>query len=1142
MHLASWIVEQPGAPMRRQPRDEHPGHDDVIVQVAGCGVCHTDLGFFYDGVPTRHPFPLTLGHEISGRVVEAGAGAEAWLGRAVVVPAVHAVRRMRARAARAAARSARSRSSRATTCTAASRTHVRVPARGLCPVPDLADADVNPGRLDARDAVGDRRRRLDALPGHRAQRTRRRATSRCSSAPAASAASACRSPRALGAHVVAIDVDDARLARWRARRGRSTLDAATSRLRRRCASAVREFARRARHPVVAHGRSSRPRARRPGRRPRSGCSAHGGYLVDRRLHAEDRRGAAVEPDGVRRDRAGQLGLPARALPGRPRSGARRAASRSSRSSSGARSPRSTTSSRSCTHGRVARRIVLIPGGLTHDVQEPRPHRPRPTRPAFATRSVPLRDAGRRDGARPARRADHARQPDAAQLVHHRDGEGRDPRHAPRVERPRARSPWSSPAPARARSAPAATPPSTPSTTRAGPRSTASTCGSSTTWSARSSCATSRSICRVNGMRIARRPGDRHGVRLLGRAGPRACSARPGRGTARRPTAAAPTSCRCSSASRPRWRAARCASTGARTRRSASASLTKVVPGAQGRRTLRRRTRWSSPIAGSTSGRIVYGELQDGRRARRRQGAARARRGRPVAARRGGRRARLQAGEHDARAASPRRSRACASTSSSTGTATARATARGSALNMMTEGARRASARSTRARKACREADFLLLRRRLAEGAAWGDALIEEILAKARSDDARRCPSSTTATTSALDSPLRRRPRGRRAHRRAPHRRANSAAYWTRVFARVPRRRRRGRRASALAAPTAERLVAATCSARCARSSSDRAVRLDLRGRRRSRRRRATASASALARRGAPRLRRRGRDDACARWSAATTCRCSRSSAPTASPAARSSQLELRRSTSDVTEATTWRPSPVRVERLEDDRVLARHARRARRATSSTARSMDALDARVRATRPRAPHAASAICLEGAGAHFSFGASVQEHLPDRSRRCSREFHATVPRAARQRRRRRSRPCAGSASAAGSSWRRSAIASSPRPTRSSASRRSCSACSRRSRRIVLPERVGRARGRGPAASPAAASTPTRRSRMRPRRRGRRRPGRGRARLGAHAPAAAVGRRACASPCARARAGLRRALRRRARRRSSGSTSTT
>jgi len=51
------------------------------------------------------------------------------------------------------------------------------------------------------------------------------------------------------------------------------------------------------------------------------------------------------------------------------------------------------------------------------------------------------------------------------------------------------------------------------------------------------------------------------------------------------------------------------------------------------------------------------------------------------------------------------------------------------LNMMTEG--RAGFRAfNEGSKACREVDFLLLRRRLAEGAVWGDALTEEILAKA----------------------------------------------------------------------------------------------------------------------------------------------------------------------------------------------------------------------------------------------------------------------------------------------------------------------------------------------------------------------------------------------------------------------------
>ncbi|BBF92969.1 6-hydroxycyclohex-1-ene-1-carbonyl-CoA dehydrogenase [Blastochloris tepida] len=65
-----------------------PAAGQVVVEVAGCGVCHTDLGFYYDGVRTNHALPLTLGHEISGRVVQAGAGAESWLGRAVIVPAV----------------------------------------------------------------------------------------------------------------------------------------------------------------------------------------------------------------------------------------------------------------------------------------------------------------------------------------------------------------------------------------------------------------------------------------------------------------------------------------------------------------------------------------------------------------------------------------------------------------------------------------------------------------------------------------------------------------------------------------------------------------------------------------------------------------------------------------------------------------------------------------------------------------------------------------------------------------------------------------------------------------------------------------------------------------------------------------------
>lgn len=65
-----------------------PAAGEARVRVTGCGVCHTDLGFLHGGVRTNHALPLCLGHEIAGIVEQAGAGAEAWIGRAVVVPAV----------------------------------------------------------------------------------------------------------------------------------------------------------------------------------------------------------------------------------------------------------------------------------------------------------------------------------------------------------------------------------------------------------------------------------------------------------------------------------------------------------------------------------------------------------------------------------------------------------------------------------------------------------------------------------------------------------------------------------------------------------------------------------------------------------------------------------------------------------------------------------------------------------------------------------------------------------------------------------------------------------------------------------------------------------------------------------------------
>ncbi len=84
-----WMMTGTGAPLVPVKMESLvPGPDEVVVEIAGCGVCHTDLGYYYDGVRTKHDLPLTLGHEISGHVVDTGTDALWWIDRAVIVPAV----------------------------------------------------------------------------------------------------------------------------------------------------------------------------------------------------------------------------------------------------------------------------------------------------------------------------------------------------------------------------------------------------------------------------------------------------------------------------------------------------------------------------------------------------------------------------------------------------------------------------------------------------------------------------------------------------------------------------------------------------------------------------------------------------------------------------------------------------------------------------------------------------------------------------------------------------------------------------------------------------------------------------------------------------------------------------------------------
>lgn len=203
-----WTMTAPGAPLVRTDFDPFPPPDgEVVVEVAGCGVCHTDLGYFYDGVRTNHALPLALGHEVAGRVVAAGSGAQDWMGRAVIVPAVIPCGTCDA-CTRGKGTICPNQKMPGNDIQGGFASHIVVPAHGLCPVDEarlakagldlasvsiVADAvttpyqavvqsDIHPGALAIVNGIG-------GVGGYTAQIA-----------------------AAFGAHVVAIDVDDAKLA------------------------------------------------------------------------------------------------------------------------------------------------------------------------------------------------------------------------------------------------------------------------------------------------------------------------------------------------------------------------------------------------------------------------------------------------------------------------------------------------------------------------------------------------------------------------------------------------------------------------------------------------------------------------------------------------------------------------------------------------------------------------------------------------------------------------------------------------------------------------------------------------------------------------------------------------------------------
>lgn len=59
---------------------EFPPIDDgaIIIKLLACGICGSDLRQYFQGPSSRYILPVVLGHELSGEVIEIGAGVEGY--------------------------------------------------------------------------------------------------------------------------------------------------------------------------------------------------------------------------------------------------------------------------------------------------------------------------------------------------------------------------------------------------------------------------------------------------------------------------------------------------------------------------------------------------------------------------------------------------------------------------------------------------------------------------------------------------------------------------------------------------------------------------------------------------------------------------------------------------------------------------------------------------------------------------------------------------------------------------------------------------------------------------------------------------------------------------------------------------------
>jgi 6-hydroxycyclohex-1-ene-1-carbonyl-CoA dehydrogenase len=125
-------------------------NDEAVVEIEGCGLCHTDLGFIAGHVKTNAEPPLILGHEISGKVVATGAGHQDLLDKNVIIPAVLPCGECEL-CKNGRSNACRNQKMPGNDFNGGFASHIRVPARFLCQLP----ADLGAFKLSQFSVIAD---------------------------------------------------------------------------------------------------------------------------------------------------------------------------------------------------------------------------------------------------------------------------------------------------------------------------------------------------------------------------------------------------------------------------------------------------------------------------------------------------------------------------------------------------------------------------------------------------------------------------------------------------------------------------------------------------------------------------------------------------------------------------------------------------------------------------------------------------------------------------------------------------------------------------------------------------------------------------------------------------------------------------